>query len=372
MAQELKEYIKTLVNKGKSPEDIRQILLASGWKAKDVEGAVKEAYLSGLGDDVPPPPAPQERHSMVQISINFFSFILLWTVAFSAGTLFFEVINKYFPDILLQGNYGYSNNSPIYTAMASVIVALPLYLWTMWFWFRSFARNQEQQESRLSKWFTYIILLAAAGTIVGDLIGTITKFLQGEVTMRFSLKALTLFVIAGTVFVFYFFERRRVQYKKMVPATTFKIISAFSIVVAILGLSLGFAAAGSPREARLMGLDNQRVQSLEQISSAVGGFASTNKRLPQSLAELNKSVAYYVPSITDPESGQEYGYRIVSENEFELCATFATSNLGASNESMPSSVWSKHDVGEMCKTQTVTFYPEYIPSPQNIPSPLKI
>ena len=362
MPQELKKYIKTLADKGKSLEDIKQNLLTAGWRAKDIENAVKGSRSSGLDDDVPSPPPPPQRegHSMVQISVNLFSFILLWIVAFSMGTLFFGVINKYFPDIS-RGDYGYYGVSQIYSSMASIIVALPLYLWAMWFWFRGFARHPEQQESRLSKWFTYIILLAAAGTIVGDFIGTLTFFLRGEITASFLLKMLTLFIIAGTVFTFYFFERRKVQYRKSVPVVLSRAISTFSIIIAVLGLSLGFAVAGSPREARLMGLDSQRVQNLEEISGAIGGFASSNKYLPQNLNELTKNVGYYVSSITDPDTGEEYKYRVVSENEFELCATFSTSTLDEFGTFVPSSVWSKHDIGEMCEIQTVSFYPEPVP-----------
>jgi hypothetical protein len=370
MAQELKKYIKTLTDKGRSLEDIKQSLLTAGWGAKDVEEAIKESYFGGLDGDVPLPPSPpqRERHSMVQISVNFFSFILLWIVALATGTLYFEVINGSFPDSLTQGGlegYRSSNDQAIYSSMAAVIVALPLYLWTMWFWFRGFARRPEQQESRLSKWFTYIILLGAAGTIVGDLISVIAHFLQGETIARGILKNLTLFVIAGAIFSFYFFERRKVQYKKKTLTTPFILIGVLSLIVAVTGIALGFAVAGSPQEARLKGFDSQRVDDLTQISQAVDNFALGNNRLPQDLKELVSNVNSFVSNTTDPETGSEYEYRAVSTNQFELCATFSlpTPEGSTTLKPYPLSIWSQHDKGKVCETQTVTFSPGRVPSP---------
>ena len=150
--------------------------------------------------------------SIVEIFINFFSFILLGINATALGVIFFQIINKYFPDLLSGTLYGFMggfNVSSIHYSIASLIVAFPLYVWTMRFWFKSFEESQGKTESKLSKWLTYLILLVAAGFMVGDLISVIYNYLQGELTLRFFLKALTVFVIAGLVFGFYYFERKK-------------------------------------------------------------------------------------------------------------------------------------------------------------------
>ena len=260
------------------------------------------------------------------------------------------------------GSYGIFNDRAIYSSMAAVIVALPLYMWTMWFWFRGFARRPEQQASKLSKWFTYIILLGAAGTIVGDLINVITHFLQGEMIARILLKNLTLFVVAGAIFSFYFFERRKVQYGKTTSAVPFVSIGALSVTIAVVGVVLGLAAAGSPQEARLKGFDNQRTEDLTQIAQAVDNFAYNN-RLPLDLDELIGNVGSFVSNTTDPETGDEYKYRVLSANQFELCAIFSLSTLDEPVVAKPyyytSSIWSQHDEGRVCKPQTVSFSPGY-------------
>ena len=61
----------------------------------------------------------------------------------------------------------------------------------------------EKLESGIRKWLTYIALLIAAGTVIGDLITFLTFFLQGELTTRFVLKVLTVVAIAGSIFWYY-------------------------------------------------------------------------------------------------------------------------------------------------------------------------
>jgi hypothetical protein len=297
---------------------------------------------------------------MVQISVNFFSFILLWVVTFATGMLYFGVINEYFPDPLIQEYFDYAS---IYYPMAAVIVALPVYIWTMWFWFRGFVRHPEQQESKLSKWFTYLVLLAAAGTIVGDLIGVIYHFLTGVITVRFVLQALILFVVAGTVFCLYFFERRKVQYGKNVSALIFRGLGIWGLALIITGVVLGLSVAGSPQEARLRGFDAQRVENLNTITSSINEFYRMNRYLPKSLNELEDNVMYYVDDFTDPETGERYEYRTVGADQFELCAAFSFSTLGAGDAgklSYVQGVWGEHDSGKVCKTQKVPAYPSGI------------
>jgi high-affinity Fe2+/Pb2+ permease len=59
------------------------------------------------------------------------------------------------------------------------------------------------------RWLTYIALLIAAGTVIGDLIAFLTYFLQGDLTARFVLKVLTVLIVAGSVFWYYLSSLRR-------------------------------------------------------------------------------------------------------------------------------------------------------------------
>ena len=87
--------------------------------------------------------------------------------------------------------------------MASLIVGFPIYLITMRILLSDLARKPDKAESGVRKWLTYIALLIAAGTVIGDLITFLTFFLQGELTTRFVLKVLTVVAIAGSIFWYY-------------------------------------------------------------------------------------------------------------------------------------------------------------------------
>ena len=309
------------------------------------------------------------KSNMVGIFINFLSFLLLGIIATAVGIIFFQVINKYLPDVLsaTYRNYQFSSfsASAIRYAIASLIVGFPVYLWAAWFWFKSFASpagGPEKSESRLSKWLTYIILLIAGGTIIGDLITIIYNFLQGEYGARFLLKALVIFVIAGLVFSFYFLERKKIQYKKETSSGLFWLVGSAAGFLVILAIVLGFIAGGTPYQARLRNFDLQRANDLQMISSAVSNFAFENSRLPKDLSEIRDNPRYnYGAGYADPETKKDYEYNVISENEFELCGNFVLSNLDEFQNVGYYGKWQKHDKGQLCEKQIVTFGKQNMP-----------
>ncbi len=310
------------------------------------------------------------KNSMPEIFINFLSFLLLGIVATAAGIIFFQVINKYFSDVLFSS----FSVSAIHYSIASLIVGFPVYLWALWFWFKSFAPpagGPEKSESRLSKWLTYIILLIAGGTIIGDLITVIYNFLQGEYGARFLLKALTILVIAGLIFGFYFLERKKIQYKKEISHGLFWLVRGMAGLLAILAIILGFIAGGMPYEARLRNFDLQRANDLQMISSAISNFAFENSRLPKDLSEIRDNSRYnYGASYVDPETKKSYDYKIINPGpgtddsaEYELCAVFSLSTLNEVQNSYEYGYgkWAGHDKGQVCEKQTVTFGKQLVP-----------
>jgi len=319
-----------------------------------------------------------QTSSMSEIFINFLSFILLGIVAASVGILYFQIINKYFPDVLstTYQNYRASSYNPsvINYSIASLFIGFPIFLWAMWFWFKSFRNFPEKIESKLSKWLTYIVLLIAGGTIIGDLITVIYNFLQGEYGARFLMKALTILVIAGLVFCFYFLERKKIQYKKEISSGLFWFVGGAAGFLAILAIVLGFIAGGTPFEARLRTFDKARTQDLQGLSSCIGNFAYDNKRLPRDLSELknNARYSYCAVRISDPETNKNYKYSIISQDKFELCGEFALSNLDEFMNIDYYGKWEKHDKGQLCEEQTVTFFEERsLPLEKTAPLPAR-
>lgn len=302
----------------------------------------------------------KNKASMVEIFMNLLSFFLLGVVATALGILYFQIINKYFVDPLATVVYsmGQFRSSAIHYSIAALIVGFPLYLWLEIFWFKRFSNNPEKTESRLSKWLTYIILFIASGTIIGDLITTIFNFLQGELSPRFFLKALTILVIAGFVFGFYFLERKKIQYKKDVSSVYFPALASVATLIVITGIVFGFFAAGTPYQARLQRFDLETADNLSQIGIAVNTFASSQNRLPNNLSELKNNPTYagYFYNIAD-EKMKEYEYRAVDKTQYELCGTFnlvSTDSYSVPIEYGGTVNWTIHDAGRVCKTLTAT------------------
>jgi flagellar biosynthesis protein FliQ len=69
--------------------------------------------------------------------------------------------------------------------------------------------HPEKLESGVRRWLAYIALLIAAGAVIGDLVSFLTSFFEGELTLRFVLKVLTVMVIASGVFWYYLGSLKR-------------------------------------------------------------------------------------------------------------------------------------------------------------------
>lgn len=381
-------YIEGQVRAGAKKADIQEALLAVGWSEDDVSMAYARALVvSGV-------PVPEgdgkslamRKASTADVMIGFFAFILLGIILSAIGSLFFEIIDKYFPDRLVNGALGSAVSSDtVHYSTAALIVGMPLYLFALRLWFRRFREDDARAESRLTKWVTYLVLLVAAITIVGDFIAVLFTFLQGEISARFFLKALVILGISGMVFGFYFLERRKVQYKKDVPRKTFQSFGWGLVGVATLGIVLGFLAVGSPATERMRTFDVRRASNLVTLAGCISGYAREFSRLPGTLSDLDRSSQFgYCLSLRDPETEAPYEYRPIkdflslqdgSEAEFELCAVFAldsSENIqlqsgGGMYSSQPSSKWNSHSAGRNCKSETVvlkknTVYPAPLPS----------
>lgn len=338
--------------------------MAVGWTEDEADQAYRDALVA-IGVPVPdraaaPPPARQS--SVVDVTVNVFSLILLGLVAFGLGGLYFGVIDKAFPDALGR-RIGAADRS-IHHAIASLAIAFPAYVIAMRLWLRRFRANPDRAESGLTKWLTYIVLLIASVTVVGDLITVLYMLLQGELTLRFVLKALVLLTVAGLVFGFYMLERRQVQYRKTVLPWVFR---AFGWLVAALiaaGMALGFLYGGSPEQARQHAFDRDRATRLGALSSCVERYARNMGQLPESLDLLRSTAAYAscAQSTRDPESRQDFGYRVVVAErsqgqarvaEFELCANFALPSVPSGGDAPlygAAGRWEPHGVGRTCRT----------------------
>ena len=368
----LAEYVQGRVSAGLSRTEIKEELLAVGWSDEEADAAFRDGLIA-MGIPIPNAgnrPSLVKKASTVDVVLNFFSFILLGIVATALGTLYFQIINTHFQDPLaeLHGFGDWGRTSAIHHAIASLVIGFPLYFMAIRLWFRKYREDEGRTESRLSKWLTYVVLLIASVTIVGDLITVLFKLLQGEVSARFFLKALTILVIAGIIFSFYYLERLKIQYRKPIPRAAFQYFGWAVAGLVVLGIVLGFFAAGSPETARHRAFDMERARNLGGLSACIERYAQDLGQLPPSLDELKRTskYSYCAVHMKDPETKQEYAYRIVTPartqgaaqvGEFELCASFALASDGAGSETgygdRATAIWGEHGAGRSCDTVTV-------------------
>jgi len=203
MNSELYSFVKQALEKGLKREEIQAVLLQAKWKEDEIQNALSSFAQVNFPIAVPTPkPYLPARQAFVYLV----SFIALYITAFSFGSLLFAFINNAFPDPVSFGDRGIGS---MRTALASIIVAFPLYLFLMRQLKKAEKQDSEQRESKIRKWLAYLTLVIAAGILIGDLIAVLSGLIGGELGIRFFLKALTIFAITGSIFGYYLWDLRR-------------------------------------------------------------------------------------------------------------------------------------------------------------------
>ncbi len=197
----LGEFIEAARAQGASDDLLVDLLERRGWPRKEIHQAFAALYERLTGLELPARGA-RSAESARDAFLYLLSFGTLATWTCGLGSLFFTLIDMNFPDPVAAQRF-VNVSFAISGAMASVIVAFPLYLLTMRLLIRGVESQPEKLDSGVRKWLTYIALLIASATVIGDLVTFLSYFLRGELSIRFVLKVLTVLGIAGGVFWYY-------------------------------------------------------------------------------------------------------------------------------------------------------------------------
>ncbi|MCA9384192.1 MAG: hypothetical protein KC582_03630 [Candidatus Magasanikbacteria bacterium] len=204
MNQELQLFVRESLAKDQSREAIAEALKKGGWPQDEIDSALA-AYA-----DVAFPVAVPKRKPYLSAKEAFLYLVLFMTLyisAISLGTILFQFINRAFPDAIYS--YGYDGTASIIRgALSAMIIAFPVFLGVSSVLRKAILKNPEKRSSKIRKWLTYVTLFGATTTIIVDLITILTSLLGGELTARFFLKALTVLVIAGSIFGYYLWDLR--------------------------------------------------------------------------------------------------------------------------------------------------------------------
>jgi len=203
MNEDLKIFIKEALGRGASRSEISEILGRAGWRQDEIAAGLR------LYADIPYPVAVPRRQAYLsarEAFVYLLMFVCLYLSAFNFGSLVFYFINVGIPDPLRY--YEGANPETLRRAVASVIVAFPVFFWLATLTNRWARLNPDQKASKIRKWLTYLTLFVAAAVIIGDLIVLLYNLLGGELTVRFLLKVLTVLGIAGLIFGYYLSDLR--------------------------------------------------------------------------------------------------------------------------------------------------------------------
>ncbi|MEZ5937502.1 MAG: DUF5671 domain-containing protein [Hyphomonadaceae bacterium] len=194
--------MKAALDRGEPPERISQALVSAGWTQREVDAALSGYAVSDFGMAVPRPrPYVSAREAFLYLVL----YILLGVVAYNLGSLLFALIDMTISDPLdtgadwrvmrLEGQVRY--------AISSLVVGAPLFTWLALYLRKQRRNNPAMQRSRVRKWLTYVTLIIAACTLIGDAIALVFSFLSGDLSSRLFLKILVIALIAGGVFLYF-------------------------------------------------------------------------------------------------------------------------------------------------------------------------
>ncbi len=201
----LTAFVEAALKAGASRAEIERALVDAGWSRDQIRDGTANFAEVDFRVPVPRPRAEVSARDAFQYLLMFAT---LYVSAYQFGNLCFQLINLALPDSADPTFFAENARRRLRWAVASLIVAVPVFLLVARTIARSVAAEPARRNSAIRKWLTYATLLVAALVIVGDGITLIYNLLSGEMTLRFVIKAMIVAAIAGALFGFFLWSAR--------------------------------------------------------------------------------------------------------------------------------------------------------------------
>lgn len=301
--------------------------------------------------------AARPKTSPKDFFLHLLNIIMLYISAYSFGQLLFFLINYYFPDVLNYGyDYFWGGFEQVRWSVSALIVAFPAYIIGAKALNSDYAKNPEKKNLRVKQWLEYLTLFGTALIILITFMTVVYKFLGGEITTRFLLKALTIVYISGSMFVYYLLVVKYGIEQRAKQVRIFTLVISVTILAAIVG---GFVTMGSPKTERLRQFDRARIERLQTLVNTATYYYQRNQRLARTIDELQAEAGYPV-DFTNPDTNEPLVYRVSTGTSFEVCGVFATERPAIRDVGINRPLSGKYDVynqpyqqGEQCFTFTI-------------------
>lgn len=296
------------------------------------------------------------------------SLVALAFMAVSAGIIIFQIINKHIVDVLSSYKTCYSSGA-LKFAISSIIISAPICYVLSWQINKDLFIGNLKSESGIRKQLIYFIIFISSVVALGYLVAIIYNFLDGELTTKFALKAVTALAISGTILSYYVYEIKR----EVIAGIKNKVVKVYfwvTLSIVVITLISGFIFVESPNQTRMKKFDGKILENFDNIKYAVENFYYSRKRLPGNLEELIPDYISTDDIIINMASGKKYEYEILTDNKYKICADFQTSNQGGLSDCYSGwldNEWS-HDKGYRCFEKTAQKEKEDI-APDLLPMP---
>jgi Domain of unknown function (DUF5671) len=353
----LDQFVADALAAGQPKKDIADALSAAGWARDEIEDA-----LSAYADvDFPVPvPRPRRYGSAREAFLYIINFAILGVVAFYVGKLAFAWIEFKFDDQLARQNWQ-GGASGLRWAIASLVVGYPIFLVLGARLSAARRNNPEQRTSRLRAWLTYITLIFAALTLIGDLMAVVYQFLSGEIGARFLSKAAAVGLIAGAILWNYSRESER----RDARVDWFgRILAIFATIFTAILVIWAFTVVHSPQAARAKLADEERLRDLGVITRQIDCHRTYFGEMPQDLASMAARLeargaqspvarGCIADNLTDPLTETPYRYSDLGDNRYQICMTF---QIGWSEEGWQGRQDGRHELARQYRVKGKSRY----------------
>lgn len=294
------------------------------------------------------------------VFLHLLMIAMLYISVVASIVLYFQYINNWFFEPTFDFRTAIFDG--IRWSSSVLAVSFPVLVWTTYVIHKELAAMPDRLNMKTRRWLLFFTQFVTAITIIVDIMVLIYQFYGGELTARFGLKILVVFVVAALVLGYYRWELRRGNRVSNIP----KIFAVGVGGLLVTSIISGFFIAGTPSEQRAVRFDEERINDLSILQNNIVNYSISNNALPKDSTELT-NWSGELP--TDPDTDAPYVYTKKSKTEFELCAKFAAEQSEDNANSMyypeiyqektsvnliGGSSW-KHPVGEYCFERTVDF-----------------
>lgn len=278
------------------------------------------------------------------------SLVALIFMSLATGMIVFQIINKNIVDVLNQYRGRFSSEQ-LKFAISALIISAPIFYITTKQIFKNLFSGALDKDSQIRKWLTYLILLVSSVVMLGWLVAVINSFLDGELTLKFILKALTAISIAVIVFTFYLYDIKR----ENMMGVKDNVIRAYfygSLIIVVAVFVGALFIVESPRETRDRKIDNNVLRKLNRLDSSIRSYYIENKRLPIDFGELIVAFDYIDDDdFENSATGERFEYAVKEAKIYEICASFRASNYDRDEQKLYINLYSKewrHNAGRQC------------------------